>query len=392
MREPIAILAARRTAIGAFQGQFETVPATRLGAAAIEAVLADAGLEGGDVDEVYMGCVLPAGLGQAPARQAALGAGLPDRVGCVTVNKVCGSGMKTMMLAADLINAGSATVVVAGGMENMSAAPYLLPMARGGYRMGHGEIIDHMFYDGLQNPYDRQMMGHFAELCVERFQFTREAQDAYAAESVRRAMAAMCAGAFGDEIVPVTVRSRRGDVVVDADEEPPNCRLEKIPSLKPAFRPDGSVTAANSSKISDGAAATVLTSIEYANERGLPVLGRLVAHAGHAQAPEWFTTAPGAAIHKVLARAGWSKDDVDLFEINEAFAAVAMAAMQDLELDHARVNVRGGACALGHPIGASGTRIAVTLLHALRASGKRRGIASLCIGGGEAVAVAVEVD
>jgi acetyl-CoA C-acetyltransferase len=392
MHAPIAIVAARRTPIGSFQGQFNNVPATRLGADAVRAALADSGVPPGDVDELFMGCVLPAGLGQAPARQAALGAGLPDHVGCVTVNKVCGSGMKTMMLAADLINAGSAWVVVAGGMENMSAAPYLLPMARSGYRMGHGEVIDHMFFDGLQNPYDRQMMGHFAEQCVDRYQFTREAQDAYAAESVRRALRAMESGAFAEEIVPVTVPGRGGDVVVDADEEPPTCNIDRIPTLKPAFRRDGTVTAANASKISDGAAATVLTSIAYAQQNQLPVLGRLVAHAGHAQAPEWFTTAPGGAIRRVLERAGWQAADVDLYEINEAFAAVAMAAMHDLELDHARVNVRGGACALGHPIGASGTRIAITLLHALRAAGKRRGIASLCIGGGEAVAIAVEVD
>jgi acetyl-CoA C-acetyltransferase len=392
MNRPIAILSARRTAIGSFQGQFSKTPATTLGATAIAAALADSGLYAADVDEVLMGCVLPAGLGQAPARQAALGAGLPDGVGCVTVNKVCGSGMKTMMLGADLINAGSACVVIAGGMENMSAAPYLLPNARGGYRLGHGEIIDHMFYDGLQNPYDKQMMGHFAELCADRFQFTREAQDAYAAESVRRAMAAATSGAFAAEIVPQTTHAREGERVVDSDEEPPKCRIDRIPTLKPAFRAGGSVTAANASKISDGAAATVLTALDYAEERGLDVLGRIVAHADHAQAPEWFTTAPAAAIRKVLERAGWSTADVDLYEINEAFAAVAMAAMHDLEIEHEKVNVRGGACALGHPIGASGTRIAVTLLHALRAVGKRRGVASLCIGGGEAVAVAVEVD
>jgi acetyl-CoA C-acetyltransferase len=282
--------------------------------------------------------------------------------------------------------------IIAGGMENMSAAPYLLPSARDGYRMGHGDIIDHMFYDGLQNPYDKQMMGHFAEQCVMRYQFSREAQDAFATESVRRAMAAIESGVSADEITPVTIRGRHGETVVEHDEEPPKCRIDRIATLKPAFRPDGSVTAANSSKISDGAAATVLSSLELAEARGWPVLGRIVAHAGHAQAPEWFTTAPAAAIRKVLERAGWTADQVDLYEINEAFAAVTMAAMQDLELDPARVNVRGGACALGHPIGASGTRIAVTLLHALRAAGRRRGIASLCIGGGEAVAIAVEVD
>jgi acetyl-CoA C-acetyltransferase len=392
MSQDIAIIGAKRTAIGSFQGQFDKVSATDLGATAIKAAVEQAGIGSDEVSEVFMGCVLPAGLGQAPARQAALGAGLSMGTGCVTLNKVCGSGMKTMMMAADLLNAGSADIIVAGGMENMSAAPYLLPKARGGYRMGHGEIIDHMFYDGLQNPYDNQMMGHFAEQCVSKYSFTREEQDEFASESVRRANAAMEAGHFDAEITPVTVKTRKGEVTIDKDEEPPTCNIDKIPSLRPAFKKDGSVTAANASKISDGAAAAVLMRLDDAKARNANVLGRIVAHAGHAHEPEWFTTAPVGAMQKVLDKAGWKVEDVDLFEINEAFAAVSMAAIKELGLDHAKVNIHGGACALGHPIGASGARIAVTLLHALRAAGKKRGIASLCIGGGEAVAIAVEVD
>ena len=392
MTQDIAIIGAKRTAIGSFQGQFDKVPATDLGAAAIRAAIEQSGIKGEDVSEVFMGCVLPAGLGQAPARQASLGAGVPLAAGCVTINKVCGSGMKAMMIGADLLNAGSADVVVAGGMENMSAAPYLLPKARGGYRMGHGEILDHMFYDGLQNPYDKQMMGHFAEQCVDKYSFSREEQDEFAAESVRRANKAMESGHFAAEITPVTIKTRKGEITVDTDEEPPSCNIEKIPSLRPAFKKDGSVTAANASKISDGAAATVLMRLDDAKAKNLNVLGRIVAHAGHAQEPEWITTAPVGAMQKVLEKAGWKAEDVDLFEINEAFAAVSMAAIRELKLDPAKVNIHGGACALGHPIGASGARIAVTLLHALRAAGKKRGVASLCIGGGEAVAIAIEVD
>ena len=387
---PVVIVSARRTAIGSFQGQFSPVKATELGSTAIQAALQNAQVEGGEVSEVFMGCVLPANLGQAPARQASLGAGIPDSVGCTTVNKVCGSGMKSIMLGHDLIRAGSAEIVVAGGMESMTNAPYLLPKARGGYRMGHGEIIDHMFWDGLQNPYDNNMMGHFAEMCVEKYGFTRELQDAYAERSIRRALEAM-EGAFQDEITPVTVKTRKGDVVADRDEEPPNCNIEKIPSLRPAFKKDGTVTAASSSKISDGAAAVVLMTAEEAKRRGLTPLATIVGHAGHAQEPEWFTTAPVSAIRKVQERVGWSREDVDLYEVNEAFAAVAMAAIEELGLDPGKVNVNGGACALGHPIGCTGARITVTLLNALKSRGLKRGVASLCIGGGEATALALEL-
>lgn len=387
---PVVIVSARRTPIGSFQGQFTKVSATDLGATAIESALSDSRVDPGEVSEVFMGCVLPAGLGQAPARQASLAAGIPDSVGCVTVNKVCGSGMKTMMIGHDLIRAGSADIVVAGGMESMTNAPYLLPKARGGYRMGHGEIIDHMFWDGLQSPWDKNMMGHFAEMCVDKYEFTREQQDEYAERSIRRAMEAM-GGAFQDEITPVTVRDRKGETVVDKDEEPPRCDIDKIPGLKPAFKKDGSVTAASSSKISDGAAAAVLMRSQEAEKRGLQPLATIVGHAGHAQAPEWFTTAPAGAIRKVMEKTGWSREDVDLYEINEAFAAVAMAAIRELDLDEEKVNVNGGACALGHPIGCSGARITVTLIHALRSRGLKRGIASLCIGGGESTAIAVEL-
>jgi acetyl-CoA C-acetyltransferase len=338
-----------------------------------------------------MGCVLPAGLGQAPARQAALAAGIPEGVGCTTVNKVCGSGMKATMLGHDLIRAGSADVVLAGGMESMSNAPYLLPKARAGLRMGHQQILDHMFLDGLQNPYDDQMMGFFAEQTVDKYQFTRDAQDDFAIESVSRALTASDSGAFAAEIVPVLVRSRRSETTVDRDEEPDRCDLEKIRSMRPAFRRDGgTVTAASSSSISDGAAALVLTGADTAAARGIEPLARIVGHSGFAHEPAWFTTAPVFAIKALQDRLGWTADDVDLYEINEAFAVVAMAAMHDLDLDHAKVNVNGGACALGHPIGATGARIIATLVHALRSRGLRRGIASLCIGGGEATAVAVE--
>ena len=387
----VVIVGARRTAIGSFNGVFAGVPSPTLGATAIKAALESAGVDPADVSEVLMGCVLPAGLGQAPARQAALQAGIPVSTGCTTLNKVCGSGMKALMIGHDAIKAGSAEIVVAGGMESMTNAPYLLQKARFGYRFGHSEVLDHMALDGLQNAADRRAMGEFAELCAGKYSFTREEQDAYSAESVRRALAAQANGDFADEIAPVTVAGRKGDVVISADEEPPACNIDKIPSLRPAFKKDGTVTAASSSKISDGAAALVLTSTEAAAARGLTPLARVVAHATHSQEPEWFTTAPVQAIAKVLAKAGWSHEQVDLFEINEAFAVVAMAPIRELGLDPAKVNVNGGACALGHPIGASGARLLVTLLHALKRRGGKRGVASLCIGGGEATAVAIEI-
>lgn len=386
----VLIAAARRTPIGAFQGALAAASAPELGAAAVQAALSDSGVPPGQVDELILGCVLAAGLGQAPARQAALRAGLPASVPASTLNKVCGSGMKAIMLGADAIRAGSARVVLAGGFESMSNAPYLLPKARAGYRMGHAQVLDHMFYDGLQNPADGALMGHFADVTARQYGFSRSMQDAFAAESVTRALAACRDGAFRDEIAAVTLRGRRGEQRIEQDEPPFKCDLAKMPSLKPAFDADGTVTAASSSSIADGAAALVLMSESAAHEFGAAPLGRLVAQAGHAQAPEWFTTAPSGAVRGVLERAGWTMSDVDLFEINEAFAVVTMAAMRDLGIDHARINVRGGACALGHPIGASGARIVVTLLHALRQRGARRGIASLCIGGGEATAVAVE--
>ena len=389
--QSVVIAAARRTPIGAFQGALSPVAAPALGATAAAAALADAGLEGGDVSEVIMGCVLPAGLGQAPARQAALAAGIPEGVGCTTINKVCGSGMKATMLGHDLIRAGSADVVLAGGMESMSNSPYLLPKARAGLRMGHQQILDHMFLDGLQNPYDDQMMGFFAEQTVDKYQFTRDAQDDFAIESVSRALTASDSGAFAAEIVPVLVRSRRSETTVERDEEPDRCDLDKIRSMRPAFRRDGgTVTAASSSSISDGAAALVLTGADTAAARGIEPLARIVGHSGFAHEPAWFTTAPVFAIRALQDRLGWTADDVDLYEINEAFAVVAMAAIHDLGLDHAKVNVNGGACALGHPIGATGARIIATLVHGLRSRGLRRGIASLCIGGGEATAIAVE--
>jgi acetyl-CoA C-acetyltransferase len=335
--------------------------------------------------------VLPAGLGQAPARQASIAANIPTSAGCTTINKVCGSGMKAVMFGHDLIKAGSATVVVAGGMESMTNAPHLLNGARTGFKYGSTEMLDHMAWDGLTNPYDKQAMGVFGEQCVAKYGFTREEQDAYAAESVRRAQAAMQSGAFRDEIVPVTVSGRKGDVVIDTDEQPGRCDIGKIASLKPAFKKDGTITAASSSSINDGAAATILMSAEEAKKRGLVPLAKIVAHATHSQAPEWFTTAPVTAIANVLQKAGWDAKDVDLFEVNEAFACVAMAPMRELGIPHEKLNVNGGACALGHPIGASGARLLVTLLHALKARGHKRGVAALCIGGGEATAVAVEL-
>ncbi|HET6591765.1 MAG TPA: acetyl-CoA C-acyltransferase [Xanthomonadales bacterium] len=389
--QTVVIVGAKRTPIGSFQGQFSDITAIDLGAAAISGAIEHAPVDAGDVDEVIMGCVLPAGLGQAPARQAALKAGVPVAVGCLTVNKVCGSGMKAVMLGHDAIRAGSCGIVVAGGMESMTNSPYLLPKARGGMRMGHGQVHDHMFWDGLQSPYDQQMMGVFGEMCAEKYNFSRTDQDAFAHASVERAQRAVHQGDFADEIVPVTVSSRKGDHVFDEDEEPHRCNLGKIPTLRPAFKKDGTVTAANASKISDGAAALLLMTAAAADSRGLRPLARIVAHATFAQEPEWFTTAPSTAIARVVEKAGWKMGEVDLFEINEAFASVTMAAMADNGLEHAQVNVNGGACALGHPIGASGARILVTLVHALRKRGLKRGVASLCLGGGEAVAVAVEI-
>jgi len=387
----VVIVGAKRTALGALLGQFTGVPATQLGATAIQAAVAQSGVDGAQVSEVIMGCVLPAGLGQAPARQAALGAGLPTAAGCTTVNKVCGSGMKAIMLGHDLIKAGSAQVVVAGGMESMTNAPHLLNGSRTGIRFGSAEMLDHMAWDGLTNPYDKKPMGSFGELCAGKFAFTREDQDAFAAESVRRALAAQADGAFKAEIAPVTVAGRKGDVVVDTDEQPGKCDIGKIPSLRPAFQKDGTITAASSSSINDGAAAVVLASEDAAKAQGLAPLATVVAHATHAQAPEWFTTAPVSAIQAVLAKAGWSVADVDLFEVNEAFAVVAMAPIKELGIPHAKLNVNGGACALGHPIGASGARLVVTLLHALQRRGGKRGVAALCIGGGEATAIAIEL-
>ncbi|RMD89521.1 MAG: acetyl-CoA C-acyltransferase [Alphaproteobacteria bacterium] len=390
--DPIVIAGMARTPMGGFQGVFSDISASDLGATAIRAVLDATGLAPETVDETIMGCVLPAGQGQAPARQASKKAGIPDSTGAVTVNKMCGSGMKAMMLAHDSIRAGSNRIVVAGGMESMTNAPYLLPKARSGYRLGHGEVKDHMFLDGLEDAYDRgRLMGTFAEDTARHFQFTREAQDAYALESLRRALAASEDGTFADEIVPVTVTNRAGTATIETDEQPARAKPEKIPTLRPAFAKDGTVTAANSSSISDGAAALLVTARSEAEHRGLPVIAEIRAHATHAQEPCWFTTAPIGAIRKVLEKAGWTQDDVDLWEINEAFAVVAMAAMHELGLPHEKVNVHGGACALGHPIGASGARIVVTLINALRKHGGRRGVASLCIGGGEATAVAIEL-
>jgi acetyl-CoA C-acetyltransferase len=387
----IVIAAAKRTAIGSFLGQFNGVPTPTLGAAAIAAALEQSGIPAADVSEVIMGCVLPANLGQAPARQASRAAGIPDAAGATTINKVCGSGMKAIMLGHDLIKAGSVSIVVAGGMESMSNAPHLIPNSRTGNRYGNFQAVDHMAWDGLTSPYDGQPMGVFAEATVAKFGFTREEQDAYSIESVTRAQAAQAAGAFNDEIVPVKVATRKGEVEVATDEQPGKSDIAKIPTLKPAFKKDGSVTAASSSSISDGAAATVLLSADEAAKRGIQPLAKIVGHATYSQAPEWFTTAPVAAIDKLLKQVGWTVDQVDLFEVNEAFAVVAMAPIKELGIPHAKVNVNGGACALGHPIGASGARLVVTLVNALRVRGGKRGIATLCIGGGEATAIAVEI-
>ena len=389
--QSVYIAAARRTPIGGFLGVLSPLASPLLAAAASRAAIADAGIEPGKIEEVIMGCVLPAGLGQAPARQAALAAGVPQSVPCTTVNKMCGSGMKAVMLATDQIRTGDIGVALAGGLESMSNAPYLLPKARQGYRMGPGEVLDHMMTDGLTSPWDGRSMGCFGDATAARYGFTREAQDAFAAESVRRAQAAASGGAFAAEIAPVTVRGRKGDQVIDRDETPFNCDIARIPTMKPAFSKDGTVTAASSSSISDGAAALVLMSDAALRAHGAKPLARIAACASAAREPEWFTIAPVDAITKVLQKAGWSARDVDLYEVNEAFAVVTMVAMKDLGLDPARVNVNGGACALGHPIGATGARILTTLVHALRARGLKRGVAALCIGGGEATGVAVEI-
>jgi acetyl-CoA C-acetyltransferase len=389
--DTIVIVAAKRTPIGAFQGSLSGATAQQLGSAAIAGAVAQSGVEAADVNQVLMGCVLPAGLGQAPARQAALGAGVPQGVPCTTINKMCGSGMESIILGHDLIRAGSASIVVAGGLESMSNAPYLLPKARSGYRMGHQQALDHMFFDGLQDPYEGEMMGHFAQVTADKYEFTREQMDNYAIESVTRAQKAVADGVFADEIAPVTISSRRGDVTVDTDETPGTVSIDKIPTLRPAFRKDGTVTAATSSSISDGAAAMVLMSAAEAEKRGLEPLARIVGHSGFAHEPAWFTTAPVYALKTLHEKLGWTPDDVDLYEINEAFACVTMAAMTDVGIGHDKVNINGGACALGHPIGATGCRISVTLLHALRARGLKRGIATQCIGGGEATAVAIEI-
>jgi len=389
--DPIVILGAKRTPVGAFQGALTSVTAPQLGAVAIKAALADSAIAAGQIDEVIMGCVLSAGLGQAPARQAALAAGLPTSTPTTTVNKMCGSAMRAVMQGADQILAGSAQVVIAGGLESMTNAPYLLPKARAGYRMGHQEVIDHMFYDGLQSPWDGQLMGCFAETTSEKYAFSRQAQDEFAAESVRRALAACNSGAFAAEVAAVPTKSRKGDVLVDKDETPFTLDVTKIPNLKPAFKKDGTVTAASSASISDGAAAVVLARASYAAEHGLKPLARILGYCSFAREPEWFTIAPVGAIKKLLQQLNWKVGDVDLYEINEAFAAVPMAAMEDLGIDHSKVNVNGGACALGHPIGATGARILTTLLYALQAHNKTRGIASLCIGGGEATAIAIEL-
>ncbi|MFM2317547.1 MAG: hypothetical protein RLZZ215_168 [Pseudomonadota bacterium] len=392
MSDLIAIMSAVRTPMGGFQGDFASLTAAELGAVAIKGAVERAGLSAEAVQEVMMGCVLPAGQGQAPARQAALGADLPLSAGCTTVNKMCGSGMKATMLAHDLLVAGTNQVMIAGGMESMTNAPYLLPKARGGFRMGHGEVKDHMFLDGLEDAYDKgRLMGTYAEECADMFGFTRKAQDEFAIASLTRAKTAIETGAFKAEIVPVTVKARKGEVLIDTDEQPHKAAIDKIPSLKPAFRKDGTVTAANSSSISDGAAALVLMRQSEAEKRGLKPLAVIKGHSTYAQKPALFTTAPVYAMQKLLDQLHWTVEDVDLFEINEAFAVITMAAMKELNIPHDKVNVHGGACALGHPIGASGARILVTLLSALKQRGLKRGIASLCIGGGEATAVAVEL-
>ncbi|WP_374592259.1 acetyl-CoA C-acyltransferase [Aquabacterium sp.] len=395
MSEPIVILAAQRTAIGSFQGQFSSLTAPKLGGAAIAGALQAAGVPGAEIDEVLMGCCLMAGIGQAPARQALLAAGLPDSVPATTLTKMCGSGMKTVMLGHDMLRAGSANLVVAGGMESMTNAPYLLPSARGGQRLGHGQMIDHMFFDGLQDAYDGQLMGFHADQTAAELGFPRTEQDAYALASVARAQTAVSSGLFANEIVPTAVKTKSGLVSITQDETPGQCKPEKIATLKPAFGKDGTVTAASSASISDGAAALVLARESTARERGWlndqNPIARIVGHSTHAAKPTRFTTAPVGAVQKLFAKTGWTDADVDLYEINEAFAVVTLIAMRELGLSHDKVNVHGGACAMGHPIGATGARILVTLIHALRQRGGKRGVASLCIGGGEATAMAVEL-
>ncbi len=390
-KDPIVIVDGARTPMGGFQGCLQSMSASQLGAAAVKAAIERAGVAADDVSEVLMGCVLPAGQGQAPARQAALGAGLPDSVPCTTVNKMCGSGMKTVMMAYDTLHARPGDVIVAGGLESMTNTPHLLPKMRSGQRLGHAVVQDHMFVDGLEDAYDKgRLMGTFAEDTAQHYQFTREAQDAYAVESLKRARTANEDGTFDNEMTSVTVKSRKGETTIDRDEQPFSADLAKIATLRPAFREGGTVTAANSSSISDGAAAVVMMRLSEAVRRGLAPRAKIVSTSSNAQAPQWFTTAPIGAIRKVLDDTGWSVGDVGLFEINEAFAVVTMAAMRDLDIPHDKVNVHGGACALGHPVGASGTRIIVTLLNAMEKHGQDRGVASLCIGGGEATAVAVE--
>jgi len=390
--DAVVIVAAKRTPLGAFQGALSGATSPELAAAAMRACIDESGVDANSINEVLLGCVLPAGVGQAPARQAAIQAGIPLHAGCTTLNKACGSGMKTTMLADDLIKAGSANIVFAGGMESMTNAPYLLPKARSGYRMGHQQALDHMFFDALQNPSDGNMMGHFAEETAKKYNFSRDDQDEFAIESVTRARAAVANGSFDAEVTPVTISGRKGDLVIAEDEGPAAAMPEKIPGLRPAFAKDGTVTAASSSSISDGAAALLLMSASEAEKQGLEALATIVGHSGFAHEPEWFTTAPVFAVKALHEKLGWTPDNVDLYEINEAFACVTMAAMTDVGLDHAKVNVNGGACALGHPVGATGARIIVTLLHALRNRGLNRGVASLCIGGGEAVAIGIEVN
>lgn len=387
----VVIAGAARTPMGGFQGTFSGVTASELGGAAIKAALEDAGAKPSQIEELLMGCVLPAGQGQAPARQSGFAAGLGQEVPATTLNKMCGSGMKTTMVAYDQVALGGADIMVAGGMESMTESPYILPKMRGGARIGHGAVVDHMFLDGLEDAYDKgRLMGTFAEECAEKFQFTREAQDEYALKSLSNALDAQKSGAFEGEIAAVTIKTRKGDVVVGEDEQPGNARPEKIPTLKPAFKKDGTVTAANASSISDGAAALVVASEEAAKAAGLKVRARIMGHASHAQEPNWFTTAPVPAAQKLLDRLGWAVDDVDLWEVNEAFAVVPMAFMHEMGIARDKVNVNGGACALGHPIGASGTRIIVTLLNALEKRGLKRGVAAICIGGGEGTAIAIE--
>ena len=390
MSNPIAILSAMRTPMGAMMGSLSSLSASDLGGVAISSAISKSGLNASDIDEVLMGSVLTAGQGQAPARQAALAAGLPVSTPCTTVNKVCGSAMKSIMLGGNALRSGQASVVVAGGMESMSGAPYLLPQARQGYRFGHAQMLDHMQYDGLQDAYQGVAMGNFAETCASKYQFSREMQDVFAMESLSRAKQAIEKGYFANEVAPVTLSTRRGDFVVDTDEQPGNAKPEKIPQLRPAFQKDGSVTAANASSISDGAAALTLMMSDEAEARGLKPIALIHGYDESAQEPEWFTTAPVTAVQNTLKRVGWSIDEVDLWEINEAFAVVAMAAMHELSIPHSKLNVHGGACALGHPIGASGARILVTLIHAMQRRGDKKGMASLCIGGGEATAMAIE--